>query len=133
MKKKLTGRVRLLRLRRTPSGALFFLALLAREYGRSRWGRRGGERLQRVRRCGRGRRSAPATPPARQPAAPSTRALPPHATPPAQVAPEFNQKDSILFVVDARKAMCEPTPDGSPTCFSKVCQHTAIVSPDRVG
>lgn len=53
--------------------------------------------------------------------------------PPAQVAPEFNQKDSILFVVDARKAMCEPTPDGSPTCFSKVCQHTAIVSPDRVG
>ena len=38
---------------------------------------------------------------------------------PEQVAPEFNQKDSILFVIDARKAMLQPGPDGGPSFFAQ--------------
>ena len=33
--------------------------------------------------------------------------------------PEFTQKDAILFVVDARKAMCEPGANGSPSPLSQ--------------
>merc|ERR1719272_598452 len=32
-----------------------------------------------------------------------------------QEEPEYSQKDAILFVVDARKEMCEPGANGSPS------------------
>jgi len=54
-----------------------------------------------------------------------------------EVAPEFNQKDSILFVIDARRSMCEPSSKGGPSCFSKAlgcalgCMRDRILSGDR--
>ena len=55
----------------------------------------------------------------------------------SQVAPEYNVKDSVLFMIDARKSMCEPGPGGSPSCFVQAmqcvlaCQRDGVLGRDR--
>jgi hypothetical protein len=51
---------------------------------------------------------------------------------PPQVAPEFNVKDSVLFVIDARKAMCERGPGGGPSCFQQSLSCVLKCMEDRI-
>ena len=44
-----------------------------------------------------------------------------------QAEPEFNQKDSILFVIDARESMLNRAHE-EPNYFSQVCEKITVVS-----
>ena len=48
------------------------------------------------------------------------------------VAPEFAVKDSILFVIDARAAMCEPGPGGTASPFSQSIACVLTCMKDRI-
>ena len=57
----------------------------------------------------------------------------PHSTPIVwQVAPEYNVKDSILFVIDARKEMCVPTANGGKSCFRQSLDCVVACMRDRI-
>ena len=49
-----------------------------------------------------------------------------------EVAPEFNQKDSILFVIDARQSMCTPVESGKPSHFSQALGCALACVRDRI-
>lgn len=55
----------------------------------------------------------------------------------SQLAPEFNLRDSILFVIDARRAMCEPSAGGGPSPFAQAlgcvreCMRDRVLSGER--
>ena len=48
------------------------------------------------------------------------------------VAPEFNQKDSILFVVDARRSMCQATGASGQSHFSQALGCALACMRDRI-
>lgn len=48
------------------------------------------------------------------------------------VAPELHVKDSILFVIDARTAMCERGPGSGPSCFAQALKCVLACMRERI-